>query len=233
MLGTVHFKKMPLRYYFNSTYRRKILDTFLSQQSHYFNREAVVLDIGGRDRGRFLKPKENVKQWIFADIEPAHNPDIVLDVSNMQPIAPESIDVILATELFEHVEKPLEGLEECSRVLKSGGVMILSAPFLYPIHGDPFDYQRWTIAQWQKEFQRAGFMVEENKVMGRYFTVMADNIKLLIQSFPTVLKYPLYMLVPLLELFALLDILPLVQNHKILGNFHGGYFFVVRKVRKN
>jgi len=129
-----------IKYYFWATYRRKLLDKFLEEnESHY---KGIVLDVGGRDRGKFKKPKDEVEKWIFADIEDKYQPDIILDVSNMNEIKDESVDVINAIELFEHVEDIEKGLRECHRVLKNDGIMILSVPFLYPIHADPFDFQR-------------------------------------------------------------------------------------------
>lgn len=119
-----------------------MLDLLNEKYSYLY--KGVVLDIGGRDRGRFKKPKDKVEKWIFADINASHNPDIIIDVSDMQEIESSSIDVINAIELFEHVRKIDDGLGECYRVLKSGGILIISTPFLFPIHADPFDYQRWT-----------------------------------------------------------------------------------------
>jgi len=131
-----------IKYYFGASYRRKILDRLLEQNKYYY--KGIVLDIGGRDRGKFKKPKDEVEKWIFADIEQKHKPDIILNVEDMNNIVTESIDVINAVELFEHVENIEKGLNECYRVLKKNGTMILSAPFLYPIHADPCDFQRWT-----------------------------------------------------------------------------------------
>ena len=161
-----------LKYYFFATYRRKILDKLLEQNRQCY--QGRVLDIGGRDRGRFQKPKQEVEEWIFADIEPQNNPDILLDVAGMRNIATKSIDVILATELFEHVENINQGLKECFRVLKNNGVMILSVPFLYRVHGDPYDFRRWTSIKWKKETTGVGFKIEKFEIMGRYFTVLWD-----------------------------------------------------------
>jgi SAM-dependent methyltransferase len=105
--------------------------------------QGVVLDMGGRDRGRFKKPRDRVERWIFADINPEHQPDLVLDVSDMRgKVADRSLDVVNAMELFEHVERIDRGLEECFRVLKPEGRLLISVPFLYPVHADPFDFQR-------------------------------------------------------------------------------------------
>jgi len=217
-----------IRYYFWATYRRKLLDKLLEENEHYYR--GIVLDIGGRNRGRFKKPKNKVKKWIFADIEAKHNPDIISDVSNMNKIESESIDVINATELFEHVENPEKGLKECYRVLKKNGVMILSAPFLYPVHADPYDFQRWTEEKWRKILEEIGFKIEKFEIMGRYFTVLVDMKKIFIKSMPRALRWILYLFYPFLDILTELDNLKLVQNHPNLGKFHEGYFIIVRRI---
>lgn len=218
-----------IKTFFSSTNRRLRLDRLLTSHSGIFTTESVVLDIGGRDRGVFKKPKDNVKKWIFADIEPKHHPDILLDVSNMKEIASNSINIILATELFEHVEKPEDGLRECYRVLTKGGTMILSVPFLYRVHGDPFDFQRWTDKKWEKELEEVGFKIDELIIMGRYFSVMADNFKMFVWSLPYIIRHFLYILFPLIEILTLLDRCKCVKKGQILRWFHGGYFIIAKK----
>lgn len=214
-------------YYFWASYRRKILDNLLEENKHYY--KGVALDIGGRDRGRFKKPKSEVEKWIFADIEERHKPDVIFDVADMHKIKDETIDVVNAIELFEHVENPEKGLRECYRVLKKNGIMILSAPFLFPIHADPYDFQRWTEDKWKKELERLGFKILKFEVMGRFFTVLADMAKTFIKSMPGVLRWFLYLFFPILDLLMKLDSLNSVQNHPNLERFHGGYFIIDRK----
>jgi len=215
-----------IRYYFSATYRRKLIDKLLKQNINYF--QGKVLDIGGRDRGLFQKPKQNVEKWIFADITPDNNPDIILDVSDMANIETESIDVVLATELFEHVEKPEQGLRECFRILKKNQVMILSSPFLYKIHADPWDFQRWTQEKWKKTLSQTGFKIEKFEIMGRYFTVLTDIKKEFVKSMPKIIKVVFFLFYPLLDLITLIDKLNIVKRGR-LGKFHGGYFIIVRK----
>jgi len=219
--------KEKMHYYFWATYRRKILDKLLEENKHYY--KGVVLDIGGRDRGRFKKPKDKVEKWIFADIEKKHNPDIVLDVENMSKITQESIDVINATELFEHVENPEKGLKECYRVLKKDGAMILSVPFLYPIHADPHDFQRWTEDKWKKILEEIGFKIEKFEIMGRYFTVLMDYKKTLIKQFPFGIRHFCKLFYPLLDLIVKIDNTKWIKSNPKLNKFHGGYFMILRK----
>lgn len=219
--------KINLGYYFGTTYRRKILDRLLEEHEAYY--KGVVLDIGGRDRGKFEKPKDTVQKWIFADIEEKHGPDIILNVEDMSNVDNESIDVVSGIELFEHVERIEQALKECYRVLKKDGVIIISAPFLFPIHADPSDFQRWTEDKWKKELAAQVFCIEEFKVMGRYFTVLADMEKALVKSMPRLLRWMFYAFYPCLDLLTKFDKLSTIRKHRYLGKYTTGYFIVARK----
>ncbi|MDD5738606.1 MAG: methyltransferase domain-containing protein [Candidatus Pacebacteria bacterium] len=221
-------KKGIFKNYFSFSYRRKALDKLLEKNKNYY--KGIVLDVGGRDRGNFEKPKTKVEKWIFADIISEHNPDVVLDVANMQGIESETIDVVNAIELFEHVEQIESGLKECYRVLKKGGVMILSCPFLTPLHGDPFDFQRWTETKWKNKLKENGFVVEKFEITGFYFTILADFKKALIRSLPKVVSYFCKLFYPLLDLVISLDKTRWVLKNPKLNKFHNGYFIVVRKL---
>jgi SAM-dependent methyltransferase len=216
-----------LYYYWGSTYRRKLIDRALKMHESLFH--GVVLDIGGRDRGKFKKPRDKVEKWIFADIEASHNPDMVLDVADMKEVKDESIDVISAMELFEHVEKIDKGLQECHRVLKKGGLMMMSIPFLYRVHADPYDFQRWTEDKWLNELKALGFKNIKLEITGRYFTVLMDMIRAFILMMPFGLRHLGFLFYPLFDLVASLDKLKGVQNHSQLGKFHGGYFIIGEK----
>ena len=202
------------------------MDNF--QKKYAFLYKGVVLDIGGRDRGLFKKPKQEVKKWIFADIESTHNPDIVLDVANMNNIFDKSIDVINAIELFEHVEKIEDGLRECYRVLKDDGLMIISVPFLFQIHGDPYDYQRWTIEKWRMELKKYNFKINKIEIMGRVFTLLADIIRNIFNSLPRPVNRISYLFYPFLLFLSKIDNTRFVLKSN-LKNYHGGYFMIIKK----
>ena len=216
-----------LKYNFGATYRRKNLDKLQEKYKYLYN--GVVLDIGGRDRGNFKKPRERVAKWTFADIEKKHNPDIVLDVTDMSQIKSCSIDVVNVIELFEHVKNIEKGLKECYRVLKKNGIMILSVPFSYQIHADPYDFQRWTKDKWRIELKKAGFKIEKFEIMGKFFTVLCDMLKCLVRTFPKILRHFCYLFYPVLNLLVKLDDMKLIKENKKLNKYHGGYFVVLKK----
>jgi SAM-dependent methyltransferase len=223
MIKTIRKK---VGYYLFASYRRKILDKLRFAYTHIYS--GKVLDIGGRQKGSYCPPKEKV-EWITADIVPERNPDIVLDVADMRQIESESFDGISAIELFEHVEKIEDGIRECHRILKGGGKMILSAPFLYPFHADPWDFQRWTAIKWKQQLKQAGFKIEKIEITGRIFCITADSMKTIIESLPLLMRPFGYLTYPLLDCIACLDNSRFVVNKNRLRNYHGGYFIIAKK----
>jgi len=84
------------------------------------------------------------------------SPDVVADATSL-PIASQSIDLVFCTQVLEHVPHPSKLLQECRRVLKAGGWLILSAPFYWPLHEEPHDYYRYTSYGLKQLLADAGF----------------------------------------------------------------------------
>jgi len=189
--------------------------------------KGIVLDIGGRYRSKIEKPVKNVERWIFADIEEEHEPDIILDVANMKSISNNSIDVINASELFEHVSNPEKGISECNRILKHGGMIIISTPFMYGLHADPFDYQRWTKEKWKLVLGKNNFDVLQIQDMGYFFTVIADMLKIYFKKSNTILRCLSYFTYPIFDIIVKLD--KLSTENIAWKSYVGGYYIVARK----
>ena len=79
--------------------------------------------------------------------------DIVADARHL-PFKDSSYDCIMAIEVFEHLENPIEFVKEAHRVLKKSGVFFLSIPFMFHEHGDPYDYSRPTKFQLEIYFKK-------------------------------------------------------------------------------
>jgi SAM-dependent methyltransferase len=56
----------------------------------------------------------------------------------------ECVDVVLCTEVLEHLPEPQRAIDEMFRVLRPGGTLLLTTRFLFPIHDAPHDYYRFT-----------------------------------------------------------------------------------------
>lgn len=114
---------------------RRNLDKFLER----YATDQRILDIGsgGSRYGKFFPNRLTV------DIDPARKPEIVADAHHL-PFKDGEFNMILCTEVLEHVKNPQQVINELSRVLSSEGTCILTTRFMYPIHDAPHDYWRFT-----------------------------------------------------------------------------------------
>jgi SAM-dependent methyltransferase len=101
-----------------------------------------------------------VTQYLGADIDMNPYADLQIDISGRVPVEDSSIDVILSTQVLEHVPVPRSYLLEARRLLKPNGRIILSTHGYWMYHPDPVDYWRWTKAGLRKVIEEAGFQVE-------------------------------------------------------------------------
>lgn len=60
------------------------------------------------------------------------------------PFASSVFDQIVCSEVLEHLVNPQIAVAEMFRVLKPRGQLLLTTPFVYPLHEAPHDYQRFT-----------------------------------------------------------------------------------------
>lgn len=127
------------------SYRRKLLDDLLIENSSKMH--GIVVDVGGEQknqRGYFnWLELEKSSSWYSMNISPDAAPHVYGD-AHLLPFSSSSVDCVLCCEVLEHIKDPRQGCNEIWRVLKPGGVVFISVPFLLPIHADPDDYQRFT-----------------------------------------------------------------------------------------
>lgn len=122
-----------------------------------------VLDVGCADRWVEACCSEGV-EYVAVDFPPtgenlyqAH-PDIFADAA-LLPLRAASVDAIVCLEVLEHVCRPQAALAEFARVLRPGGTVLFSMPFMYPIHDAPHDFQRLTEFGLRRDFAAAGFEI--------------------------------------------------------------------------
>lgn len=88
----------------------------------------------------------------------ARRPDVQFDGRTL-PLRDGSTDAILCTQVLEHVFEPSDFLSELRRVLKPGGRLLLTVPFVWDEHEQPFDYARYTSFGLRHLLQKSGFRV--------------------------------------------------------------------------
>jgi len=75
------------------------------------------------------------------------------------PFADAVFDTVLLFDVLEHLQQPDASLAEACRVLRPQGTLVARIPFLYPLHDQPHDFQRWTQHGLADLFHRHGFRV--------------------------------------------------------------------------
>lgn len=75
------------------------------------------------------------------------------------PLPDESVDHVLMVEVLEHLFDPRLSLAEIRRVLRPGGRLLLTCPFMWPLHEEPYDYARYTPFAIQHLLESCGFEI--------------------------------------------------------------------------
>lgn len=124
----------------------------------------VVLDVGcGNGWARDVMPK--TVQYVGVDYPTTMalgyegSPDILADATAL-PLPGTSVDTVLLLDVLEHLDDPEKAISEAARILRLGGTCLVQVPFLYPLHDEPHDYQRWTRHGLKKLFLQYGFQPE-------------------------------------------------------------------------
>lgn len=120
----------------------------------------LVLDIGCGDRWLEALVRERARYVGLDSVATGAtlygaSPDLFADAT-MLPFKEDSVDCVVLLEVLEHLEHPRRALHEIVRVLRPGGRLLLSMPFLYPIHDAPHDFQRYTRHGLERELRAAG-----------------------------------------------------------------------------
>jgi ubiquinone/menaquinone biosynthesis C-methylase UbiE len=116
-----------------------------------------IIDIGvGPGQLQELFPKD--VKVVGVDFIPYEKTvDVVCDLNKQLPIKSDSFDMAFASNVFEHLYDPKLAISEGARVLKKGGTLIASVPFLLMEHQAPFDYFRYTRFALENMCKDAGF----------------------------------------------------------------------------
>ena len=106
---------------------------------------SVVYDIGSKGQAEtsldLIQPGVKL---ISVDIDPAAKPDILADAHDLHMIPDNTADGVFTSSVLEHVRDPWKVVAEIERILKPGGLVFIGVPFMFPFHGDPDDFWRFS-----------------------------------------------------------------------------------------
>ena len=100
------------------------------------------------------------------------------------PVEDERFDLVLLTQVLEHLPDPLTALRELHRVLKPGHRIWLTQPLYYQEHEQPYDFYRYTQFGLRHLLGSAGFRIEELSWLEGYVGTLAYQFDLAGHALP-------------------------------------------------
>jgi len=116
------------------------------------------------DYGCGVKPYKYIfsryeHEYIGIDVDNNPHADYKIEPDKKLPFNDEEFDIILSSQVLEHVEDVDLYLSECKRLLRTGGILILSTHGTWQFHSAPIDVQRWTSYGLKKLIEKYDFKI--------------------------------------------------------------------------
>lgn len=207
------------------TLRKDVRKTMVSYFDTYLTQDMCIYDIGCGDKPFSDVLSGKVKEHIGVDIEDGFYDKKHIDLIGSAyavPVEDGVADVIISTQVIEHLERPQDALQEAARILKKDGLLLISFPFLYPIHADPQDFTRFTEFAMEGHLKKHGFSIVEQTRIGGFWYIAGIYLHMYLKTFDRsfLKKFHIIRAVSYIVLWIM------TQIHRLEG-------FIVRKAGKN
>jgi SAM-dependent methyltransferase len=168
---------------FNSS--RRYLYEFVRQAAESLPPDALMLDAGaGQNPYKHLFDHVRYESTDFLKVDKAYGEvSYVCDLSSI-PVGAERYELVLLTQVLEHLPEPRLVLRELHRILKPGGMLWLSAPLFFAEHEVPYDYYRYTQFGFRHLLQSSGFRVERIEWLEGYYGTLSYQLEAAAKSLP-------------------------------------------------
>ncbi len=137
-----------------------------------------LLDVGCGSKP--YKSFFSISEYIGLEIDSAKSrhmnlADYYYDGSTF-PFADSSFDSILCNQVLEHIFNPSQFISEIHRVLKPSGHLLLTVPFVWDEHEQPFDYARYSSFGLNSLLVNHGFEIVKHEKINSDFSVIIQLI---------------------------------------------------------
>jgi len=141
---------------------RALVNDLRSEIGARFSTEKTprILDVGCGGLPYKQLFAKNCREYLGCDLFP-QTEEVVRCPADALAFKNETFDAVLSFQVLEHVRRPWKVVEECARVLKKDGLLLLTAPFMFPHHSSPHDFFRYTHEGLAALADDAGLKVEK------------------------------------------------------------------------
>ena len=156
---------------------------------------------------------------------------IEADVLNL-PFEDQSMDSVLFTQVLEHVTQPARALDEIRRILKKEGVLIISVPFIFQAHAEPYDYWRFSEYGIRRLILEREFEILEFHYQGYFGTSVMSMLNGYIWQLSSKQKWIRnFLLLPfILLIFVMNNILGMLMDKIPLKAYSPNFFLICKKI---
>lgn len=158
---------------------RELLRRSIQKHAHYLT--GSCLDIGSRGKESRYRDYLSVGGYVSLDPDASCEPDVVASAEAL-PFFSETFDSILCTQVLDDIPDPKEALREFNRVLKVGGMVLISVPVTAPLPSDGADLWRFTPKGLRLLFTEAGFEVIDEENIGGAFSIRNQILTTIIKD---------------------------------------------------
>jgi SAM-dependent methyltransferase len=158
------------RYYFTDL--KYAFDTYIKENNKVFD-----IGCGNKPFEKYIRLLTKNGDYRGCDIVQSseQKADIICEATNI-PEQSAKYDVVICTQVIEHIFDHSKVFEEAYRLLKQGGYFIVSSNFVWEIHEAPYDFYRFTKYGFGQLLENAGFTIKEEKVNGGKFATVGQLI---------------------------------------------------------
>ena len=141
------------------------------------NKEIILADMGCGEVPYKHLIERHVQKYIGIDLPGNKHATSYVDLkTGRSTLNNNHCDIVWSIQVLSNTPNPQEYLKECYRILKPGGLILLSTHGHWPYRPDPFDYGRWTSYGIKFELEKHGFkIIDIEGMMG----ILSTSLQLL------------------------------------------------------
>jgi hypothetical protein len=134
----------------------------------------LVLDVGCGEQPFRRLIESSGRRYVGMDVVQNHTRTVdVLSTLENAPIPDRAYQIVLCTEVLEHVADIDAAFAGLRRSIAAGGAVVLTVPFIFPLHMEPYDFRRLTVHGVERLAADHGFAMESSVRLGGLNEVLA------------------------------------------------------------